>query len=36
MVEPRAEVFNEDCITGMGRRLADGTVHLVCTSIPFE
>lgn len=35
-VEPRCEIFNEDCIAGMERRLADGSVHLTVTSIPFE
>jgi hypothetical protein len=34
--EATAQVFNEDCITGMERRLADGSVDLTITSIPFE
>lgn len=36
MNDVRAEVWNEDCITGMANRLADGAVHLIVTSIPFE
>jgi hypothetical protein len=32
----RAEVWNEDCIAGMAARLADNSVHLTVTSIPFE
>lgn len=34
--ETKVEIFNEDCITGMERRIADGAVHLIVTSIPFE
>lgn len=36
MLNPKAEIFNEDCISGMAERLADGSVHLTVTSIPFE
>jgi DNA modification methylase len=32
----RAEIYNEDCITGMRDRLEAGSVHLTVTSIPFE
>lgn len=32
----RCEIHNEDCIRGMAERLADGSVHLTVTSIPFE
>lgn len=34
--EPTAQVFNEDCITGIERRISSGSVHLTVTSIPFE
>ena len=36
MIEATAQVWNEDCITGMADRLAEGSVHLIVTSIPFE
>lgn len=29
-------IYNEDCIAGMAKRLADNSVHLTVTSIPFE
>ena len=32
----RCEIFNEDCITGMAKRIPDESVHLSITSIPFE
>jgi hypothetical protein len=32
----RADVHFGDCITGMAGRVADGSVHLTVTSIPFE
>jgi hypothetical protein len=35
-LEPKVDLHLEDCITGMERRLADGSVHLTVTSIPFE
>lgn len=34
--QPNAELFNEDCITGMERRIRSSTVDLTVTSIPFE
>lgn len=36
MIEARAEVWNEDCISGMANRLAERSIHLIVTSIPFE
>ena len=36
MYDVKAEIFLEDCIAGMERRLSDGSVHLTVTSIPFE
>ncbi len=30
------EIHNEDCIDGLARRVADDSVHLTVTSIPFE
>jgi len=33
---PRYQVFNEDCIEGLERRISSGSVHLTVTSIPFE
>lgn len=33
-MEPRVELHNDDCITGMGR-LAEGCISLTVTSIPF-
>lgn len=30
------ELYNEDCITGMAELLADESIHLTITSIPFE
>jgi DNA modification methylase len=32
----RADIYNEDCITGMAEHLDPGSVHLTITSIPFE
>lgn len=32
----KIELFNEDCISGMENRIADESVHLTITSIPFE
>jgi len=32
----KVDLYNEDCITGMAQRLAQDSVHLVVTSIPFE
>jgi DNA modification methylase len=29
------EIYNEDCIAGMRKRLADGSIRCVVTSIPF-
>jgi len=34
-MQPDVRIFNEDCITGMSRRLQDESVHCVVTSIPF-
>ena len=34
--EPRIDLYNCDCITGMREHLAPGSVDLVVTSIPFE
>ncbi len=31
-----ANIWNQDCIAGMAERLADASVHLTVTSIPFE
>jgi DNA modification methylase len=31
-----AQIWNEDCIAGMADRLADDSIHLTVTSIPFE
>lgn len=36
MKEPRVEIWNEDCITGLAKRVPDNSVHLTVTSIPFE
>lgn len=35
-MQPRAEIYLQDCITGMAERLAEASVHLTVTSIPFE
>ena len=35
-IAPRVDLHNEDCITGMERRISSGSVHLIVTSIPFE
>jgi DNA modification methylase len=32
----KIELFNEDCIAGMQTRIADESIHLTVTSIPFE
>lgn len=29
-------IYNEDCISGLAKRVNDNSVHLVITSIPFE
>lgn len=29
-------IHNQDCIAGMGERIADNSIHLAVTSIPFE
>jgi DNA modification methylase len=31
-----AVIYNEDCIQGMSRHVEDNSIHLTCTSIPFE
>ncbi len=36
MKTPKADIYFGDCITGMGRHVADNAVHLTVTSIPFE
>lgn len=36
VTEPTVEIWNEDCIAGMAARVADDSVHLTVTSIPFE
>lgn len=36
MNEPQAIIFNQDCITGMAEKLADASINLTVTSIPFE
>lgn len=33
---PKIIAYNEDCITGMAEKVADNSVHLTVTSIPFE
>lgn len=35
-MEPRIELYNRDCIGGMAEILAESSVDLVVTSIPFE
>ena len=35
-MNPKVDLYNQDCITGMAERLAPNSVHLVVTSIPFE
>lgn len=35
-MEATAQLFNEDCITGMVERIGPSKVHLTVTSIPFE
>lgn len=35
-MEPRYDLWNEDCIANMERRLGSSSVDLVVTSIPFE
>jgi len=34
--EATATIWNEDCIRGLHERVADNSVHLTVTSIPFE
>ena len=36
MNEPQAIIFNQDCIAGMAEKLADASINLTITSIPFE
>jgi hypothetical protein len=36
LTEATAEIFHEDCIAGLERRISSGSVHLTVTSIPFE
>src|SRR4051812_43964598 len=36
MSEVTAEIWNQDCIAGLAERVADRSVHLTVTSIPFE
>lgn len=31
-----SQIYNEDCIAGMASHLADNSIHLTVTSIPFE
>lgn len=35
-MEATYKIWNEDCIRGLAERVADESVHLVVTSIPFE
>jgi DNA modification methylase len=35
-METKADIFNQDCIGGMAERVADDSIHLTVTSIPFE
>jgi DNA modification methylase len=35
-MNPTVTLYNADCISGMAARLADNSVHLTVTSIPFE
>ena len=30
------KLYNEDCIAGLASRVADDSIHLTVTSIPFE
>lgn len=32
---PRVDLFNEDCISGMHEKVGAGTIDLIVTSIPF-
>jgi DNA modification methylase len=32
----KTQIYNEDCISGLAARVADESVHLTVTSIPFE
>lgn len=32
----KIDLYNEDCIAGMTNRIADNSIHLTVTSIPFE
>lgn len=36
VLEPTVQLFNEDCVSGLERRVSSGSVHLIVTSIPFE
>jgi DNA modification methylase len=33
---PIVQIYNEDCISGLASRVADDSIHLTVTSIPFE
>lgn len=35
-MNPKVDLYNQDCITGMAERLAPESIHLIVTSIPFE
>jgi hypothetical protein len=35
-VQPNCDLYNEDCIAGLANRVADDSIHLTVTSIPFE
>ena len=36
MNEAAVDIYNQDCIAGLAERVADDSVHLTVTSIPFE
>lgn len=35
-MDVRCDLYNEDCIAGLAKRVPDDSVHLTVTSIPFE
>lgn len=35
-MDAQIQIFNEDCIQGMADRIANDSIHLTVTSIPFE
>lgn len=35
-MEPRVQIWNQDCIAGMAERLQPESINLIVTSIPFE